>query len=166
MPARRQGGGSLRERKPYILAKSVEKHLSLGFPKNLSIFGGEIKGVFRRKVEMARSVKKGPYVDEKLLKKILALRPEEKKIIKTWARRSSISPEMVGFTIAVHNGKEHIPVFITENMVGHRLGEFAPTRKFKGHGGRIAREQAALQAAKANIPFSQKEKEPKEKKGE
>lgn len=99
---------------------------------------------------MARSLKKGPYVDEKLLKKILALRQGEKKIIKTWARRSSISPEMVGFTVAVHNGKEHIPVFITENMVGHKLGEFAPTRKFRGHGGRMAREQTAAQTAKTS----------------
>lgn len=90
---------------------------------------------------MSRSLKKGPYVDEKLLKKILALRAGEKKIIKTWARYSTISPEMVGFTVAVHNGKEHIPVFITEAMVGHKLGEFAPTRKFKGHGGRLAREE-------------------------
>jgi len=90
---------------------------------------------------MSRSLKKGPYVDEKLLKKILALRAGEKKIIKTWARHSTISPEMVGFTVAVHNGKEHIPVFITEAMVGHKLGEFAPTRKFKGHGGRLAREE-------------------------
>lgn len=91
---------------------------------------------------MGRSSKKGPYVDQKLLKKILAMKERgEKKIIKTWARASQISPEMVGFTIAVHNGKEHIPVFITEEMVGHRLGEFAPTRKFKGHGGKLAREQ-------------------------
>jgi small subunit ribosomal protein S19 len=91
---------------------------------------------------MARSSKKGPYIDQKLLKKILAMKERgEKKIIKTWARASQISPEMVGFTIAVHNGKEHIPVFITEEMVGHRLGEFAPTRKFKGHGGKLAREQ-------------------------
>ncbi len=88
---------------------------------------------------MGRSLKKGPYIDEKLLKKISKLKPG-KKVIKTWARRSCISPEMVGFTVAVHNGKEHIPVFITEDMVGHKLGEFAPTRKFKAHGGRMARE--------------------------
>ncbi len=91
---------------------------------------------------MSRSLKKGPYIDEKLLKKILDLKPGDKKVIKTWARNSDISPEMVSYTIAVHNGKEHIPVFITEDMVGHKLGEFAPTRKFKGHGGRMAREQA------------------------
>ncbi len=83
---------------------------------------------------MSRSAKKGPYIDPKLHKKIVAMAGAgQKKVIKTWARRSSISPEMVGFTLAVHNGKQHIPVFVTENMVGHKLGEFAPTRKFKGH---------------------------------
>lgn len=98
----------------------------------------------RRK--MSRSAKKGPYIDQKLLKKILDSKPDEKKIIKSWARNSDISPEMVGLTIAVHNGKEHIPVFITEDMVGHKLGEFAPTRKFRVHGGRMAKEQARAQA--------------------
>lgn len=91
---------------------------------------------------MSRSLKKGPYVDAKLLKKIMALSPNDKTIIKTWARGSAISPEMVGKTIAVHNGKTHLPVFITENMVGHKLGEFAPTRKFKSHGGKLAKAQA------------------------
>lgn len=91
---------------------------------------------------MSRSSKKGPYVDEKLLKKILNLAAGEKKIIKTWARKSDISPEMVGHTISVHNGKDFIPVFITENMVGHKLGEFAPTRKFRGHGGKLAKAEA------------------------
>lgn len=90
---------------------------------------------------MSRSLKKGPYVDEKLLKKVNAL-GNNKKIIKTWARRSAISPEMVGHTFAVHNGKDHISVFISEDMVGHKLGEFAPTRKFRGHGGRMAKEQS------------------------
>lgn len=90
---------------------------------------------------MSRSLKKGPYVDEKLLKKVNAM-AGDKKIIKTWARRSSISPEMVGHTLAVHNGKDHLPVFITEDMVGHKLGEFAPTRKFRGHGGKMAKTQA------------------------
>ncbi|ABV33149.1 MULTISPECIES: 30S ribosomal protein S19 [Pseudothermotoga] len=83
---------------------------------------------------MARSRKKGPYVDPKLLKKIRMLNESgEKKIVKTWSRASTIVPEMVGHTIAVHNGLKHIPVYITENMVGHRLGEFAPTRRFGGH---------------------------------
>ena len=81
---------------------------------------------------MSRSSKKGPYVDPKLLKKI-AMLGTQKKVIKTWSRASDISPEFVGHTFAVHNGKQHIPVFVTENMVGHKLGEFAPTRRFKGH---------------------------------
>jgi small subunit ribosomal protein S19 len=91
---------------------------------------------------MSRSLKKGIYIDPKLLKKVEAIRKSgEKKIIKTWSRDSTISPEMVGLTIAVHDGKEHVPVFIIEEMVGHRLGEFAPTTKFKGHGGKRAREE-------------------------
>lgn len=83
---------------------------------------------------MARSVKKGPYIDEKLLRKINALNEtNDKKVIKTWARRSTIPPEFIGHTIAVHNGNKFIPVFISENMVGHKLGEFAPTRTYRGH---------------------------------
>jgi small subunit ribosomal protein S19 len=82
---------------------------------------------------MSRSLKKGPFVDFKLAKKIDALGKDDRTVIKTWARSSTISPEMVGRTIAVHNGKAHVPVYITENMVGHKLGEFAPTRKFRGH---------------------------------
>lgn len=83
---------------------------------------------------MGRSVKKGPYVDENLLKKVQKMElSKEKKIIKTWARNSTIVPEMIGFTFAVHNGVRHIPVYITENMVGHKLGEFAHTRLFRGH---------------------------------
>lgn len=89
---------------------------------------------------MSRSLKKGPFVDYKLEKKINALSAEDRTVVKTWARGSSISPEMVGRTIAVHNGKVHVPVFISENMVGHKLGEFAPTRKFKRHGGKKAAE--------------------------
>lgn len=90
---------------------------------------------------MSRSTKKGPFVDAKLLAKVIALAPEDKTIIKTWARACSISPEMVGKTIAVHNGKTHVPVFVTENMVGHKLGEFSPTRKFKGHSGKLAKAE-------------------------
>ena len=83
---------------------------------------------------MARSIKKGPFVDDHLLKKVDAARADNvKKPIKTWSRRSTITPEFVGLTIAVHNGKQHIPVYVTENMVGHKLGEFALTRTFKGH---------------------------------
>lgn len=89
---------------------------------------------------MARSLKKGPYIDEKLLKKVKKLKPGDKTIIKTWARATTINPEMVGFTFGVHNGKIHVPVFISEDMVGHKLGEFAPTRKFVRHGGKIQRE--------------------------
>ena len=88
---------------------------------------------------MGRSIKKGPYVDPKLLSKIDALnKANTKKVIKSWARRSTIPPEFVGHTIAVHNGKKFIPVFITEDMVGHKLGEFSPTRTFRGHSGRKA----------------------------
>ena len=85
---------------------------------------------------MSRSLKKGPYVDPKLLEKILKLRKDEKVIIKTWARYSTISPEMVGYTFGVHNGKDFIPVYVSEDMVGHKLGEFSPTRSFRGHGGK------------------------------
>ena len=91
---------------------------------------------------MSRSLKKGPFVDFKLQKKIEALSMEDRTIIKTWARQSTISPEMVGRTIAVHNGRMHVPVLVTENMVGHKLGEFAPTRNFKRHGGKKAAEAA------------------------
>ncbi|HES58885.1 MAG: 30S ribosomal protein S19 [Calditrichaceae bacterium] len=88
---------------------------------------------------MARSVKKGPYIDASLEKKIQKLESEGKKIVvKTWARRSVILPEFVGHTIAVHNGHKFIPVYISENMVGHKLGEFAPTRTFRGHSGKLA----------------------------
>ncbi len=105
---------------------------------------------------MSRSLKKGPYVDQKLLKKIANLRPGDKTIIKTWARACTITPEMIGFTFGVHNGKEHIPVFVTEEMVGHRLGEFSLTRKFVKHGGRMQREleqqKAMAEAAVAAPP--------------
>jgi small subunit ribosomal protein S19 len=90
---------------------------------------------------MGRSLKKGPYLDEKLMKKIAALesKGQKRKVIKTWARQSTITPEMVGLTIAVHNGRKFIPVFISENMVGHKLGEFSPTRTFRGHTSKTAR---------------------------
>jgi small subunit ribosomal protein S19 len=89
---------------------------------------------------MGRSLKKGPYVDPKLKEKVLEMQAQrDKKVIKTWSRRSTIIPEMVGLTIAVHNGRKFIPVFITENMVGHKLGEFSPTRTFKGHTSKTAK---------------------------
>ena len=97
---------------------------------------------------MARSVKKGPFVDKHLLNKVLeAQRTKSKKVIKTWSRRSTVIPEMVGHTLAVHNGKKFIPVYVTENMVGHKLGEFAPTRVFKGHTRKVAERAAATAAA-------------------
>jgi len=90
---------------------------------------------------MPRSLKKGPYVDEKLLKKVEKMRASGKKtMIKTWSRRSTIIPEFVGFTFAVHNGKKFVPVYVTENMVGYKLGEFVPTRTFKGHKGVVQKK--------------------------
>ncbi len=85
---------------------------------------------------MSRSLKKGPYVDAKLAAKVAKLGKDDRTVIKTWARASTVTPEMVGRTIAVHNGRVHVPVLITENMVGHKLGEFSPTRKFRKHGGK------------------------------
>ncbi len=114
---------------------------------------------------MTRSLKKGPYVDEKLLKKIEGKKPLETGLIKTWARASQISPEMVGFTFGVHNGKTHIEVLVTEDMVGHRLGEFSLTRKFIKHGGKMQKELeqkkkeaeiAQAQAAKATTDTKKK----------
>ena len=98
---------------------------------------------------MSRSSKKGPYIDERLLQKLSKVEPGGKAVIKTWARSCMISPEMVGYTIAVHNGKDHIPVVIHEDMIGHRLGEFSPTRKFVRHGGKMQNEQEA--AAKVKV---------------
>ncbi len=109
---------------------------------------------------MARSLKKGPYTDEKLLKKIEGKKPLEAGTIKTWSRRSQITPEMVGFTFGVHNGRQHLDVLVTEDMVGHRLGEFSHTRKFTKHGGKMQKEieaaakeseVAAAKAAKASV---------------
>jgi small subunit ribosomal protein S19 len=98
---------------------------------------------------MTRSIKKGPFVDGHLQKKVAALNAtREKKVIKTWSRRSTVIPDMVGHTIAVHNGRKFIPVYVAENMVGHKLGEFAPTRIFKGHGGKKAAEAGAVIAGK------------------
>ena len=104
---------------------------------------------------MTRSIKKGPFVDVKLLKKIKGKKPEDTGVVVTWARRSQISPEMIGFTFGVHNGKSHVDVLITEEMVGHCLGEFAPSKRFVRHGGRIqkdadeAKRTAEIEAAKA-----------------
>src|ERR1700742_191903 len=93
---------------------------------------------------MGRSLKKGPFVDTHLLEKIEVMnRATEKKVIKTWSRRSTVIPEMVGHTLAVHNGRKFIPVYLTENMVGHKLGEFAPTRQFKGHSAKVSEKAAS-----------------------
>ncbi len=100
---------------------------------------------------MSRSTKKGPYVDPKLLKKIGKLQPASPEVIKTWSRDSEISPEMVGFTFGVHNGKSFIEVKVNEDMVGHRLGEFSPTRRFTKHGGKIQKE-LEMQAKTATPP--------------
>lgn len=97
---------------------------------------------------MSRSLKKGPYVDPRLLEKIAKVKKGDKMAIKTWARRSTISPEMVGFTFGVHNGKDFIPVSVLEDMVGHKLGEFSPTTKFGRHGGKMQRELEAGAAVK------------------
>jgi small subunit ribosomal protein S19 len=97
---------------------------------------------------MSRSLKKGPFVDTPLLEKIEGMnRANEKKVVKTWSRRSTVIPEFVGHTLAVHNGKKFIPVYVTENMVGHKLGEFAPTRQFKGHTTKVAEKAAAVAGA-------------------
>ena len=99
---------------------------------------------------MSRSTKKGPAVDAKLLKKVDAIgRSGQKTVIKTWARFSTVLPQMVGLTIGVHDGRKHVPVLVTENMVGHRLGEFAPTRTFRGHGTKVEKAAAATPAAPA-----------------
>ncbi|MDD5026630.1 MAG: 30S ribosomal protein S19 [Candidatus Peribacteraceae bacterium] len=99
---------------------------------------------------MSRSISKGPYIIERLLKKVMKMAEAgEKKIIKTWARNCDIPPEFVGYTFAVHNGKEFVPVYVTEQMVGHKLGEFAWTTKFKSHGGKLADAKAAAAAVTA-----------------
>jgi len=113
---------------------------------------------------MSRSLKKGPFIDPSVLKKVQAAKPGDR--IKTWSRDSSISPEMVGMTFLVHNGKVHLDVFVTENMVGHKLGEFSPTRKFFRHGGKMAKEQeaAAAQADKTRMQAAKAPAAPAKKK--
>jgi small subunit ribosomal protein S19 len=96
---------------------------------------------------MSRSIKKGPYVDERLMEKVSKLRPGDKTMVKTWARSSTITPAMVGFVFGVHNGRQHVSVTVVENMVGHKLGEFSPTRKFTRHGGKMQKEMEAKKVA-------------------
>ncbi len=98
---------------------------------------------------MSRSLKKGPFIDPKLLKKVKALKAGDRTVIKTWSRSSTIYPEMIGFRFGVHNGRDHVLVIVTEDMVGHKLGEFSPTRKFVRHGGRMQKEAEAAAAATA-----------------
>lgn len=112
---------------------------------------------------MSRSLKKGPFTDPKLLKKLSKIRVGDNTIIKTWSRDSVITPEMVGYTFGVHNGRDHVSVFVVENMVGHKLGEFSPTRKFVRHGGRMQKEQE-MAAAESERQKVAAEKEPEEKK--
>jgi len=107
---------------------------------------------------MSRSLKKGPYIDENLLKKISGKKPAETGTIKTWSRRSQIAPEMVGFTFGVYNGRMHIDVLATEDMVGHRLGEFSPTRKFVRHGGKMQKD-IELKAKEAEVAAAKSAKE-------
>lgn len=108
---------------------------------------------------MSRSTKKGPFVDQKLMKKVAGKKPSAASAIKTWARRSQIAPEMVGFTLAIHNGKSFIDVLVSEEMVGHRLGEFAPTKKFTRHGGKMQKELEQKQA-ESEIAAAKASKEP------
>ncbi len=102
---------------------------------------------------MARSVKKGPFVQEALLKRVRAMNERsEKRVVKTWSRATTVTPEFVGHTFAVHNGNKFIPVYVTENMVGHKLGEFSPTRLFRGHSGKAVDKKASASAAPAPAP--------------
>ena len=113
---------------------------------------------------MSRSLKKGPYIDERLLNKLKNRKAGDRTVIKTWSRPCTISPEMIGFTFGVHNGKDFIPVYVTEEMVGHRLGEFSPTRKFTRHGGRMQKEmelaakQKELESAKTEKTVTEEKK--------
>lgn len=107
---------------------------------------------------MSRSLKKGPFVDVKLLTKVKKLKPASAGVVRTWARRSQISPEMVGFTFGIHNGKSHVEILMTEDMVGHRLGEFAPTKKFTRHGGKMQKEME-LKKQEAEIAAAKSAKE-------
>lgn len=107
---------------------------------------------------MSRSLKKGPYVDERVLNKVKKLKIGDKTVVKTWSRACTITPEMVGFTLGVHNGRLHVPVFVVENMVGHKLGEFSPTRKFVRHSGKITKEQEKSSAPSQPAPASESAK--------
>ena len=109
---------------------------------------------------MSRSAKKGPYIDDRLLKKLEKVDRDSKQSIKTWARNATITPEMVGYVFGVHNGKQHTDVLVVENMVGHKLGEFSPTRKFARHGGRMQKEQEQADAQATQAPGAEAKSEP------
>ncbi len=110
---------------------------------------------------MSRSLKKGPYVNQRLLEKLSKIKITDKVVVKTWDRSCTITPEMVGYTIGVHNGRVHVSVFIVENMVGHKLGEFSHTRKFVSHGGKMAKEQAKTDGAAPVAPATKADEKPK-----
>lgn len=152
----------------YYLCTSVPQGLAaLWLRRAGNLILGSPAFAGRQIKKMARSLKKGPYVDEKLLKKIEGKKPQTTGVIITWARRSQIAPEMVGFKFGVHNGKTHVEVLVSEDMVGHRLGEFSPTKKFVRHGGKMQKEMeakakeseiASAQAAKAATDTAAKKK--------
>lgn len=135
------------------LSCPLQRHTS--YPEANLVLSIKESGAKNPHFLMTRSLKKGPYVDEKLLKKISGKKPNDVGVIKTWARHSQIAPEMVGFTFGVHNGRVHVDVLVSEDMVGHRFGEFSPTKKFVRHGGKMQKEletkkkEAEIAAAKA-----------------
>src|SRR3989475_12340676 len=131
-----------------LFARSARKRIAVRGryvdSKRCGTPSGDVYAAWRNSKEMARSLKKGPFVDGHLREKVEGLTTRnEKKVVKTWSRRSTIVPDMIGHPIAVHNGKKFIPVYVTEQMIGHKLGEFSPTRSFNGHGVRAALEKAA-----------------------
>ena len=128
-----------------VTSQADERQGKLRENQALTSYKGDRRNGPKKDKTMSRSSKKGPHVDPKLLKKISVLKPGSKASIKTWARDSEIAPEMVGFTFAIHNGKDFIEVLVNEDMVGHRLGEFSPTRRFTKHGGKM---QRAIEAGK------------------
>src|SRR5271165_5106387 len=142
---------------PVLFARSVRGRtvflVRCGDSRRCGTPSGGVCAAWRNKQAMARSTKKGPFVDGHLRDKVEALNTRnEKKVVKTWSRRSTIVPDMIGHTIAVHNGKKFIPVYVTEQMIGHKLGEFSPTRTFKGHAVKAALERAAGAAPGAAAP--------------
>lgn len=136
--------------RPLVISKELNTRHVQGYTRHVRVIISSLIDY-----SMSRSLYKGPYIDVKLMKKIEGKKPLESGVIKTWARASMIAPEMIGFTFGVHNGKKHIEVLVTEDMVGHRLGEFSPSKTFHRHGGKMQKEldqkkkQAEIAAAKA-----------------